>query len=146
MPRRVVPKIVKVPRRPHFFVLDIATSVVLLGEKHQPQTLCDLQKAGNVEWIEAPLLMRCSTQHNSYLVVETEARKLNIFVYNVSSIVHFHSLFGAVVKSIANFSAAFENEHGVYFLDAQMVDIVGNKVSSDLCSEIARRHISTVSG
>lgn len=49
----------------------------------------------------------------------------------MTSIVRRNSSFFAVVKSVINFRAAFEKEHGVFLLAAHMVDIVEDTILSD---------------
>lgn len=52
----------------------------------------------------------------------------------VTSIVRRNFPFVAGVKSVMNFSAAFEKKYGVSFLAAWMADIVDDMVSSDIVS------------
>lgn len=101
-----------------------ATFVFLFNERHWLQALYDLQKAANIAWTEASLLVRCVVQYDGHPVVEKEALKLCGLANKLSSIIRRDSSFAAVVKSVTDLSTALEKEHDMFFLAAQMVDIL----------------------
>lgn len=74
--------------------------------------------------------MRFFTRHDGQPIVKTEAFKQSKLANKVHSIVRRESSFDAIVKSVMNFSAAFDKGHGVYYLAAWTVDIVELKVWS----------------
>lgn len=72
-------------------------------------------------------------------MTETDALKQRNFANKVTSNVRRGSLFVAIDKPVINFSAVFENEHGVSLFAARIVDIVEGMVSSDFLFRISPR-------
>lgn len=79
--------------------------------------------------------MRFATRHDARRIEQTIALKLSNLANKRTNTVLRDSLLVAILQSLINFNAVFEKEHGVFFLAAQMVVIVKNKISSDFLSE-----------
>lgn len=73
--------------------------------------------------------MRFVTRHDGRPVAETEALKLSSLANKVTSVVRSDSSSVAIVKFATDFTATFEKEHAVFFLDALIVHIVEDMVS-----------------
>lgn len=125
-------------------VFNVALPVVALDGRHWLQERRELQKVEDVARFEAHLLVQCVMRHDCRPIAETEALKLSHFATTVTSLVCPNSLFAVVVKPVKDFSAAFEEGHGVFFLTAWMVDIVEDLVLSNSRPEIALRYASAI--
>lgn len=79
--------------------------------------------------VEALLPVRCVARHYDRQVAKTKALKLSSLANRATSNICRDSSFVAIVRSIKNFSATFEREHGVSFPAARIVDIVEEMVS-----------------
>lgn len=115
-------------------IRDKAATVVLLDGRHRLKALRDLHKAAYVACVDATLLVRCFTRHDGRPIAEAEALKLSSFANKVTSVVRCDFSFVAVVKTVINFSAAFEKGHSMLFLAASMVNSDEDMVSSDFLS------------
>lgn len=104
--------------------LNEAVLLVTLIGKHPHRALHDFQRAANVTWASAPLLVRCVTQRNGRPIVEMEALELSNDAIKGTSIERPDFSFVAIVKLVMNISAAFKKEYDKSFLFALMVDTI----------------------
>lgn len=70
------------------------------------------------------LLVQCVTSHNSCSLTHNKAVELNTLADKVTSFLRHDSYFAPIIKSVMNFRIAFQSEHGVFFIAAQIGEIV----------------------
>lgn len=85
----------------------------------------------HVAEIGSLLLLHCITQHDGYPIAETESLKVSTLVNIETSNMRHELSFISILKSVMNFGASSENEHGMSFCPARMVDNVEGVVLSD---------------
>lgn len=74
------------------------------------------------------------TRYDGHPMPEIDALKQSSLANKVTNIVRRDSFFVAIVKSVINYSAVFEKEHGVSFVAARKLDIAEYMVLSDSLS------------
>lgn len=84
--------------------------------------------------------MRCDRQQDGRPITKSHALKQSHLTIKVPNIVRCDSSFIAVVRFVANFSAAFEKVHGVSFPVARMVGIVNYIVFSNCLTDNSSRN------
>lgn len=111
--------------------LDKVVSVTLLDGRHRLQSPRELSKTGDVAWAEAPPIVLWVTRHDGSPNAETEVFNLSTLENEVSSIVPRDFPSVVVLKSVIDYSSAFNQKNCMSFLAARMVDIVENMVLSN---------------
>lgn len=91
-------------------VLDEAVFTVLLNGRHPLQELGDFQKARDVIWVEAPLLVQCVTRHYVPPVARMEALKISSLAHEVTSNICRDSSIVVEGKPVLNFDDTLEEE------------------------------------
>lgn len=129
-----------------FCILDEDPSMAILDRTHWLYVPPDILDIADIARNEAPLMVRCATQHGGHPMAQTEALKLSNLATMVASIVRHSTSFVTLVQSVMGIGVAIKKEHGVSYLLPGWGILSRTWFRTTSGPAMALRHSRTISG